>query len=353
MEEETDVTAVRWECYPSVASDDVARSWLDLQAHLQLAPKTIDAYGRCLNDYLIFCAKRSVAPETGTREHIAWYVHDLATRPHPHGASIVEFRSHVGLANATMQQRITVVRLYYDYLIEQQRRQDNPVGRGHYVPGKAFGGMRDRALIPHYEKLPWIPSDEEWRRILGTLKTLSLRNQVMFLVAYDGALRRQEVVTISINDIDFAYRQIRIRAEHAKNGAERIVSYGTLTGRLLEHYLIERRQLSLDRGALFLSESRRNRAQPLSLGMWSKVIEQLAECSQVPRLTTHTMRHLRLTHLARAKLDLHQIALYAGHRSLQTTMRYIHLSGVELTEAVMRSLAGFDRWIEQAFVGEA
>jgi len=89
------------------------------------------------------------------------------------------------------------------------------------------------------------------------------------------------------------------------------------------------------------------------LGMWSKVIEQLAECSQVPRLTTHTMRHLRLTHLARAKLDLHQIALYAGHRSLQTTMRYIHLSGVELTEAVMRSLAGFDRWIEQAFVGEA
>ena len=45
-------------------------------------------------------------------------------------------------------------------------------------------------------------------------------------------------------------------------------------------------------------------------------------------------------------MDLHQIATYAGHVSIQTTMRYIHLSGVELTEAVTRSLASFERCIE-------
>jgi site-specific recombinase XerD len=45
-------------------------------------------------------------------------------------------------------------------------------------------------------------------------------------------------------------------------------------------------------------------------------------------------------------MDLHQIAIYAGHASLQTTMLYIHLSGVELTEAVTRSLAGFEQWME-------
>jgi hypothetical protein len=32
-------------------------------------------------------------------------------------------------------------------------------------------------------------------------------------------------------------------------------------------------------------------------------------------------------------------------------MQYIHLSGVELTEAVSRSLAGFESWIER-MVGE-
>ena len=51
-------------------------------------------------------------------------------------------------------------------------------------------------------------------------------------------------------------------------------------------------------------------------------------------------------------MDLHQIALYAGHASLQTSMLYIHLSGVELTEAVSRSLASFERWIE-VILGEA
>jgi site-specific recombinase XerD len=56
--------------------------------------------------------------------------------------------------------------------------------------------------------------------------------------------------------------------------------------------------------------------------------------------------------MARAHMDLHQIALYAGHASLQTTMLYIHLSGVELTEAVNRSLAGFEQWIE-TLLGEA
>ena len=56
--------------------------------------------------------------------------------------------------------------------------------------------------------------------------------------------------------------------------------------------------------------------------------------------------------ITRAGMDLHQIATYAGHRSLQTTMLYIHLSGVELTEAVTRSLAGFEQWIATV-LGEA
>jgi len=80
--------------------------------------------------------------------------------------------------------------------------------------------------------------------------------------------------------------------------------------------------------------------------MWSKIVQGLAQRAGMPRFTTHTPRHLRLTHLARSHMDLHQIATYAGHRSLETTMRYIHLSGVELTEAVARSLEGFEHWIE-------
>lgn len=337
---------IRWELYPLVAASERPRTWLQLQSHLQLAPTTLDAYGRSLNDFLAFCQRCEIVPETITREQVALYVQDLAHRPNPKGAKVLSIEGGRGLSNSTMQLRITVLRLFCDSLVERQLRQDNPVGRGHYVPGKAFGGARSRGLLPRYQKLPWLPSDEEWQRLLHGLEGEILRNQVMLLMAYDGALRREELVRLEVSDFDFAYRQIRVRAEHAKNGRERMVGYEKTTSRLLQAYLRQRRALSTKHGPLFLSESHRNASNPLALVTWSKVVQKLAVRAGLPRFTTHTPRHLRLTHMARAHMELHQIATYAGHKSLASTMLYIHLSGVELTEAVSKSLAGFEHWIE-------
>ncbi len=167
---------IRWEMYPLVAVNAHGRHWLTLQSHLQLAPKTIDAYGRSLNDFLAFCQRSGIVPETIAREQVALYVHDLAHRPNPKGTKLLSIESGRGLSNSTMQQRITVLRLFCDSLVERQLRQDNPVGRGHYVPGKAFGGARSRGLIPRYQKLPWLPSDEEWQNVLRGLEGELLRN---------------------------------------------------------------------------------------------------------------------------------------------------------------------------------
>jgi integrase/recombinase XerD len=340
------MSEIRWDLYPLVAVHERSRAWLQLQSHLQLAPTTLDAYGRSLNDFLAFCQRCEMVPEMITREQVALYVQDLAQRPNPKGAKVLSIESGRGLSNATMQLRITVLRLFCDSLIERQLRQDNPVGRGHYVPGKAFGGARSRGLLPRYQKLPWIPSDQEFQFLLHSLEGKILRNQVMLLLAYDGALRREELVRLEVSDFDFAYQQIRVRAEHAKNGRERIVGYEKTTSRLLQAYLRQRRALSTKHGPLFLSESHRNASNPLALVTWSKVVQKLAARTGLSRFTTHTPRHLRLTHMARAHMELHQIATYAGHKSLSSTMLYIHLSGVELTEAVSKSLAGFEHWIE-------
>ena len=267
------------------------------------------------------------------------------TRPNPKGANILSIESGRGLSNSTMQQRITVLRLFCDSLIEQQLRQDNPVGRGHYVPGKAFGGVRDRGLLPHYHKLPWIPSDPSGKMCLRSLTRGAMRNQVLLLLAYDGALRREELVTLEISDFDFAYRQIRIRAEHAKNGRERVVGYGKVTSRLLEAYLQHRRTLSTSvvpsscQSLIAIAQS------PCSGDLVQDCSEDGATDRSPaiydPYTTTSSPDPYGQEHM-----DLHQIALYAGHASLQTTMLYIHLSGVELTEAVTRSLASFEHWIE-------
>jgi integrase/recombinase XerD len=328
-----------WYAYPPlVARSQHARSWLDSQVNLGLATNTIDAYGRALNDFLRFGASLSLDPDYMGKEHIAAYVRDLISRPGPRGPNVRILDFGAGLANATLQQRLTVVRLYYDYLIEEGLRADNPVGRGRYTPGKGFGGERDRSLIPRYRKLPWIPSDAQWQAVLNTAKEETLRNRVMFALAYDAGLRREELCSLEIGDIDPSHRLLRIRAETTKTRQERVVPYSKTSSLLYIAYIKRRAQMSRSGGPLFLSESRRNHTQPISIWTWSKIIERIAKRSGVYQFTTHTLRHLCLTDLARAGWDIHDIALFAGHRSIQTTLLYIHLSGRELAAKLERSL---------------
>src|SRR5712692_991181 len=100
---EVDMNEVRWEFYPLVAQTTTARTWLELQQRLQLAPKTIDAYGRGLNDFLAFCGKHEISPTTITREHVAMYVQDLAHRPNPKSKQSLTVDAPPGLSNSTLQ----------------------------------------------------------------------------------------------------------------------------------------------------------------------------------------------------------------------------------------------------------
>jgi integrase len=102
--------------------------------------------------------------------------------------------------------------------------------------------------------------------------------------------------------------------------------------------------MSRARGLLFLSESRRNRAIPITLWTWSKVVRRIALRADVPQFSTHTLRHLCLTDLARAGWELHALATFAGHRNLATTLQYIHLSGRDLAEQLTRSMAQIHTW---------
>jgi integrase/recombinase XerD len=271
------MTTIRWERYPLLAQQEHTRIWLQIQGNLGLAPNTIEAYGRALEGYLHFCQNQGIAPETANREQISWYVHDMTSRPNPRGTQIRVLDSGVGLANATLQQYLTAVRLWYDYLIEEGIRETNPVGRGRYTPGKGFSGARDRGLIPHYKKLPWLPTEEQWRTILEAAKAEPIRNRLMLALAYDAALRREELCALSTGDIDPAHRLIRVRAETTKNMMERMVPYSVATSSLYMAYLQERRSLSRNRGPLFLSESDRNFAAPITIWTWSKVVKRIAE----------------------------------------------------------------------------
>jgi integrase/recombinase XerD len=317
-------TVVLAEKWPVLGRHEQAVIWLRMWADLGRASRTMDAYARGLAEYLEMCERVGVDPLGADRSHIASYVRELGDRPSRRGANVVSIDSGAGLANATLQQRMVPVRLFYDFLVEEGVRESNPVGRGRYTARNRGGAGHQRGLIPRLTKLPWIPTESQWLSLLAVAAGEPARNRVMLALAYDAALRREELCSLRTDDVDPAHRTLRIRAETTKNRLERVVPYSAPTGILLSGYLAHRATLSRARGPLFLSESRRNRAAPLSLWTWSKVVRRLALAADLPQFSTHTTRHLCLTDLARMGWELHAIATFAGHRSTDSTLAYIN-----------------------------
>lgn len=311
---------VQWERYPLVEQHPEARRWLQFTANIGRAPNTVDAYGRAVEDHLTFCLTVSASPETARPEVVAAWIGDMHQRPNPSGG--------VGLANSTIQVRVIGVRSFYDFLVEEGIRERNPVRRGQ---SSRRGRRPKQGLVRPMEKAPWIPDGHAWDRILRACEAEPVRNRLMVTFAYDGALRREELVSLEPGDLEPAWSLIHLRAETTKSKRAREVSFGTTSAQLLVAYLRQRGE-SFGRvdGSLFLSESRRNRGEPLGASSWSKIVTRIAKRAEVPQMSTHTFRHLRLTDLARAGWSIDEIAQYAGHRDLSTTLKYIHLSGREL-----------------------
>ncbi len=62
----------------------------------------------------------------------------------PNSSNAQKIGHSKGMANATIRLRLMVTRLFYEYLIEEDLRKDNPVGRGRYTRGANFanaGGL--------------------------------------------------------------------------------------------------------------------------------------------------------------------------------------------------------------------
>nr|WP_240769921.1 site-specific integrase [Pantoea agglomerans] len=241
-------------------------------------------------------------------------------------------------ASATLQLRLSAIRLWYDFLMYLDLCTMNPLPRSG-TPGMLNSG---RGLVPRVVKLLRIPDDTQWQSFLIHAATSPLRDRLMLALTYYGALRRSEITYLSIEDLDFAHWLIRIRAETTKSRRERIVCYSPAVAPVMAAHLMQMKRAGISRGALFRSESDRNQGLPLSFWTWSKTVRKWALISGLPDVSTHTLRHLRLTHLARAGWKLHELATYAGHRDLATTQIYIHLSGHDLASRMAGAIETAD-----------
>jgi integrase/recombinase XerD len=354
---------IQWQYYPRVVERPVPRAFIESQAKRQKRPKTIDAYARNLEDLINAFTETAVsnlieASPDDIETYIDWLYQRIPVKPRNKVTSL----PGEGLSPNTIQQRIVTARLFYDFCIYRGYRQNkiNPVPRGNPVYGDT---PAQRGVVSHHKRLPWIPTDSEWEWLISHISSHeSVRNQLLLLLAYDGALRREEVVSLRVDDFDWAACHIAIRTETSKSRYQRTVLFSRVTGELIKQYLWNERANILTafggekNGPLFLSESNRNAGRPITLGTFNDILERLRATVDLPQLTPHTFRHLRCTVLKRCGVDLQDIALYAGHKDVSTTQIYIHLAPSEVSKRIREATAVFDarmeRLIEKAITHE-
>jgi site-specific recombinase XerD len=262
-----------------------------------LSATTIDAYSRAVEGFLAYCRERRVDPRAATSEHVVEYLRELGGR---------------GLRDAAQRQRLTAIRLFYAFVVEQGGRADNPAGG---TTTSLLSGADDG-----HEGTLWVPDEGAWGGVLSVVSAESGRTRVMLALAYAAALRREELCGLRVGDVDTERWTVRVSLPGQPG---RVVPIGAEVAAGCAWYLRWRIDAEPGGGALFLSESPRNRHEPLSGWTWSKVVREIARKAGVAHFTTQTPRHLRLTDLARVGWKADAIARFAGHSGPSVARRYV------------------------------
>lgn len=187
-------------------------------------------------------------------------------------------------------------------------------------PFEVFGILR----APKSNKLPVVLTREEVHKILKNIRTL--RHRACLSLIYSCGLRLNEAVGLKVNQIDS--KRMVIHIQEAKGLNDRYVPLPAAALEILRaHYKTHRNPLLVfpapGRGETNESTS----IMPLPDSSIQTVFRKsLLECAINKDAHVHTLRHSYATHLLEDGVDIRIIQEYLGHKNIESTMIYTHLT---------------------------
>ncbi|MCK0130908.1 site-specific tyrosine recombinase XerD [Flavobacteriaceae bacterium F08102] len=236
---------------------------------------------------------------------------------------IMEFIYHISKEmEATSQSRIiSGLRSFFDYLIFENYREDNPTAR---LETPRIG-----------RKLPAVLSLVEIDQLLSAIDLSTPegeRNRTMLEMLYSCGLRVSELISLQLSDLFFEEGFIRVIG---KGDKQRFVPINPSTQNYINLYITKIRcHIKQQKGfedTLFLNR----RGKQLTRNMIFMIIKGLAEKAGITKkVSPHTFRHSFATHLLENGADLRSIQQMLGHESITTTEIYMHVDRRFLKEVV-------------------
>jgi site-specific recombinase XerD len=175
-------------------------------------------------------------------------------------------------------------------------------------------------------RLPKVLSPEEVGRLIDSATTPFYRTILMTL--YATGVRRAELTHLKVSDIDS--RRMVIHVQGGKGRKDRdIMLSPTLLETLREHWRGLRRKPKV---WLFPGNRWHTSDHPITTKIvWLACREAATRAGLGIDIHPHTLRHCFATHLLEAGADLRTIQILLGHRDLEETTIYLHLSNRHLS----------------------
>jgi len=252
----------------------------------QLAPRTIEAYVAAVAGLAKFYGR---SPDQLQLEEVRSYIHHLLAERQ--------------LAVNTCNGHAAAITFFYCQVL-----------------GQSSFDLRMRRK--HSSKLPEIYSQEELVRLFQAARRR--KHRVLLMTTYAAGLRLSEVT--HLKPIHIHSERMLIRVEQGKGRKDR---YTLLSPQLLQE-LRDYWQEYQPGEWLFPN---RKRTAPMDRGTAQHIFYAVKRRAGLQRgHGIHTLRHCFATHLLEAGVDLRTIQLLMGHRSLNSTAIYLHLTRKRLEQ---------------------
>jgi integrase/recombinase XerD len=243
-----------------------------------------------------------------------------------------------GLSARTIARRLSSVSGFYSYLVARGDAgvETNPVPRG--LSTRRRGGRRRQVpLVRVPRTLPKVLTPEEVRALLDVLRTDRDRAMVYAMVL--GGLRRCEVLGLRLSDVRVADRSVFVA--EGKGGHQRVVPISNMFFAAVGDYLRdERPATAADR--VFVTLKGPTRGEPMTANGIDKILQVARQRAGLGQATCHQLRHTCLTRLREAGMQLEAVQAQAGHRSIESTRIYLHLTDAWLATEYRKAVALID-----------
>ena len=283
----------------------------DLDSDLRLSPRTREAYVRDLSPWI---------------KHLSNQPGNGATGKTPGDPAVLRAylaqRRKAGVGPRSLARFLSALRRFQNFMEDQ----------------RAPSGLRFQLTqIKFTENLPDSLTESEAKDLVrfpvgGSF--LEFRDHLLALSLYLTGMRRQEVASLKLRDLERGREMIQVTGKGDKT---RFVPVGeALKGRLADYVVARRkflRDIRSDDGFLFVNRF----GKPLSTRSIDRIILKVGRRILGRRVTPHMLRHSFATHLLDNGADLMAIKELLGHSSLTTTQKYTKVSTRRLKEAYAKA----------------